>query len=376
MKNHYFPRDYIDSRARFLNRLQLLAEPKKIEKWKIPSLRDADLTVDSVYLPALENLETLFVLTSGIHGSETYAGSACIEMFWEEIWPSVDRRRTGFFVVHGMNPYGFKYHERCTENHVNLNRNFSATGEIFKIKNEESFRMCTRFLKEEPVQSLKSFLIDCMKIEKGQIFFDEISVDSLIKATAPGQFLKPEHMEYGGLKAEPQTQLFIDKMKEIMPLYQDIVGLDLHTGLGHRGRLHLIAGGAPGEDKDLITELFDQEKDREFYEITGIDEEGFYDTYGCLNNIFVELKKTGQRACGITLEFGTLGHSLENQIDALNRSLNHHQGQFFGYCDINLEKQVKALHFERSYPDDDQWREDVVKAARGLFKNVLKRAQA
>ncbi len=370
-----FPANYAESRKRFIARVAGLAGPKEPGRWEVPSRRSEDLSVDWVFLPATQEPRTLVVITSGVHGSEAYAGSACLEMFFREILPLVDRRGVGLFLAHAMNPYGFKHHSRCTESHVNLNRNFSPDGSIYRLRNEESLRLCERFLSKEPVSSLRARLIEVMKAENGTVTFEGVTLDRLIKATAPGQFERPEYVEYGGRGPEPQTAAFIAKMREILPPYRDVLGLDLHTGLGHRGRLHLLTGGAEiATHPELFAKIFHAEADREFYELTPPEADGFYDVHGCLNNVFGELAGPHQRACGITMEYGTLGHGFEAQIDGLNRSLLEIQGAHHGFADQELERQARALAFERSYPDDDEWRASVVRAARGLFERVFARA--
>jgi len=114
---------------------------------------------------------------------------------------------------------------------------------MFRLKNEESRKFNEKFLPKKPVASKKSYLLQSLKMQNGQAFFDGISLDQLTKGIAPGQFERPEHVEYGGKALEPQSRCFIDKMRELMPEFKDIIGLDLHTGLGDRGRLHLLAGG-------------------------------------------------------------------------------------------------------------------------------------
>src|SRR5439155_26999834 len=127
--------------------------------------------------------------------------------------------------------FGFKNHIRCTESKVNLNRNFSVSGEMFNLKNEESHRLNEKFLPKRPVDSRTGYLMTTMKLKDGPAFFDGISLDELTKGISPGQFTRPEHTEYGGKELEPQSRHFIESMRKLMPDYQDVIGLDLHTGL-------------------------------------------------------------------------------------------------------------------------------------------------
>ncbi len=89
--------------------------------------------------------------------------------------------------------------------------------------------------------------------------------------------------------------------------------------------------------------------------------------------MFGELRQDHQRVCAITLEFGTLGHSLEQQVQDMNSFMTEHQGHIFGYANEEIKKQVRDANFERSYPDDDQWRSDVLKAAEGFLTRVFQR---
>ena len=273
-----------------------------------------------------------------------------------------------------MNPYGFKNHCRCTENKVNLNRNFSVSGELFKSKNLQTEKLNNMFVSRKPVTSMQSDLLGSMKLKNGQVYFSDVSVDELIKGMSPGQFDRSDDHEYGGKRLEPQSEALIQKIKEIIPPYQNIVVLDIHTGLGHRGRLHLLTDG---EDQSvegpLFSQIFKPEEDEKYYEFTPATADGFYKVHGATNSILKDLKKAGQSVCSVTLEFGTLGHSPEQQISDLNLSALAHQGEHYGFTDSELEKKIKTLNFEKSYPDDDLWRSDVLTAAKGLIQSVVKR---
>ena len=370
----YFPQDYADSRTRFLNLSKNLPFPKETGSWKVDSKKDDDLFVDYTWLPPIKNPEKLLVIITGIHGAETYAGSAVLSLFMEEMLPRLDRENLGVFLVHSMNPYGFKYHWRCTENHVNLNRNFSVNGEMFKIKNQHSKRMCDLILNRQPVTSMQSKLIKNLRKEKDGLYFGDISLEQLTKGISPGQFERADDLEYGGEKPEPQTQALMNQMKKLMPKFKDVIALDVHTGLGDPGRLHLLTDG---DEKSLHPELFSQafklEEDNEYYVFTPATTEGFYTVHGATNALFAELAEAHQRVCAVTLEFGTLGHSFEQQLEGFNRALVAHEGYHYGYADKEVEKNAKFLHFQRSYPDDNNWRKQILVAAEGLLERVLKR---
>ncbi len=372
MDAKYFPLNYHDSRKKFKD--LATAAGADLSELKIPSTSDNDLYVDFAYLPPRTQPEFLLVLTSGIHGSETYAGTAILNLFFAEILPKLDREHTGIFLAHAMNPYGFKHHQRTTENGVNLNRNFSVSGDLFKSKSLESETMNQQFLSKEIVDSNKSKLLQLLKYKNGVVYFEDVSLDQLTKAISPGQFNTKEHLEYGGKQLEPQTRFLIDKMKTLFPLYKDILGLDLHTGLGDKNRLHLLTSGSTKElNPELFQKLFHQKEDSKYYVYTPPTEEGFYDVHGALNSMFSDLADNQQRVCSLTMEFGTMGHSIGAQLEGWNSSILAHQGRMYGFKTKELEDSILQAAFERSYPQTDEWREAVIKASRGLLTRVLQR---
>ncbi len=372
---NYFPLNYQDSRQRFRHLIQKLT-PTQTEEWPVPSKTDRDLFVDSAFWPALKESKTLLVVTSGIHGSETYAGSAILQMFLTEIMPKMNRDEVGVLLVHAMNPYGFKHHRRTTENGVNLNRNFSISGELFKTRNVDSENMHGRFFRREKVSTSRCSMMDSLEVSDGVAFFNGVSMDEFTKATAPGQFIKPEDLEYGGQALEPQSLKLVEKLKEIMPQYRDVLSLDLHTGLGDQNRLHLLTSGS-GKDlhPGLFAELFDTVADKPYYEHTPASAEGFYEVHGSMNCAFADLALEHQRVCSITMEFGTLGHSLEAQLRSLNNFVVEHQGRYCGYVSEAVQAEVQKESFERSYPQSDDWRQAVIAASRGLFTQVFNRGK-
>ena len=370
----YFPINYANSRARWQSLQPLYPVPAFFGGWKVPSATDNDLFTDHLFIPHSKEGRTLLVITSGVHGSESYAGSAIEHMFIKEILPTIDFSHVGLWLVHNMNPWGFKHHQRCTENGVNLNRNFSINGEMFKRDTPKASQLNDKFIPKMPVSSRKSHWLQTMAMKDGQPYFDGLSLDEFTKGVSPGQFIRKEYVEYGGKELEPSSTHFVHGIREMMPAYKNIIGLDLHTGLGERGRLHLIAGGGNERvDKSLLNEVFDPKGDADFYEYTPPEVEGYYEVYGGINAAFVELAKPGQRVCAVTMEFGTLGHSIEKQIEGMNSFFLEHQGQYYGYSTPKLEAEIKAENFARSFPDDQDWKNEIMNASRETFKRVIQR---
>jgi hypothetical protein len=258
---------------------------------------------------------------------------------------------------------------------VNLNRNISLLPELFQHKNPESLRLSDLFVPKKPVDSLSSHLIQQMRREGDRVWFGGVAMDDFTKAVSMGQFESERGFEYGGEGPEPQTGALGERLKQLIPLFPDIVLLDLHTGLGERGRLHLLTDDHPRSvHPELFKELFDREKDQAIYDFTPSDAEGFYPTYGALNGLFPEIARQDQRVCALTMEFATMGHDFDAQIEGLNRWMLEHQGAHFGYSNKELEHEVKKRYLERFYPNEDAWKANVLNLSKELFTRVFQRS--
>lgn len=86
-----------------------------------------DLFVDAA-TAGPDDAQAGLLLISGTHGVEGYAGSACqigwLESQRNDAWP----RQLKVVMIHALNPYGFAWNRRVTEENVDLNRNFVDHG--------------------------------------------------------------------------------------------------------------------------------------------------------------------------------------------------------------------------------------------------------
>ena len=97
-----------------------------------------DLYIDSFYLPSEADKTNLIVLTTGVHGMEGFIGSVMLDVFFQEVYPTLDTQGTGVLVVANVNPYGMKHYRRYNENNVDLNRNFILDWDTFdRASNQE-----------------------------------------------------------------------------------------------------------------------------------------------------------------------------------------------------------------------------------------------
>lgn len=204
------------------------------------------LTVDTVYLPPTgRHRKNLIVLISGQHGVEAPAGSAIQRDYLEGC--GIDRAQTGVLIIHAMNPYGFKYGRRFNHNNVDLNRNsfdaLSESGERFPGKKMHNAvydelspilkRPTTTYFHE--LVSLPAVLKSILSSEKGIVG----GVFDILEAFG-GQYQDPSGPYFGGSDVQPETALVQKLLSEKVPSFENVLLLNIHTGIGKFGINNLM----------------------------------------------------------------------------------------------------------------------------------------
>ncbi|MCD4770058.1 MAG: DUF2817 domain-containing protein, partial [Bacteroidales bacterium] len=174
----YFTDSYDECRSDFIrlaDQLQKELENTTIESLTVPSNVDQDLTIDICYIPPVMDSCKLFVMSSGVHGIEGYTGSAIQRMFMSELIPDMGNDRPGILLIHGMNPYGFKYKRRVTENNVDLNRNSSVGLELYSTENK-GYADLYGFINPSQIASTRNLL---------NKFFYVVAIAKIAKSSMP-----------------------------------------------------------------------------------------------------------------------------------------------------------------------------------------------
>lgn len=334
-----FKDNFEDSRQSFLELAHSL-------KGEIHSHQVQNLSFDTLYLPPSSGKkQRLLILSSGIHGIEGFTGSALQRYFLQKNFLDLKSDNTGILILHGINPYGFKHKRRVTENNVDLNRNFDISKELFKTENP-GYSKVYQFLNPKHRYSRLSFYaLAVLNILK-------YGMDNLRRAILRGQYQFPEGIFFGGRDFEPQVSLIQNIVHKVTEGYEQVLLVDLHTGYGQRGKLHLFGDRSPYIDQTLMNEVFknltvDYGQEKDFYSVTG----GF--------TVFMaKLFHQKSKFTGICFEFGTIdSHKTAGSLDSLFRMIN--------------EKHDKALFEEMFYPSDPSWRKDVVSQFDQAMRMVL-----
>lgn len=346
----------------------LKAEGYAVEFYSEPVGVEEDLYIDNIYIPSNEEQTNLIVLTTGVHGIEGYIGSVMLDVFWNEIYPGVDKDNTGVLVVANVNPYGMKYHRRYNENNVDLNRNFILDWESFDTTVNQDYPKVDTFLGPQK--------------EMGNILWHEAGFyGSLIKevlqdgadvisnALLGGQYEYAEGVYYGGSGDEVSTAYLKDVFKKTLESeYENIVHIDIHSGYGPRYNMVIFNSAFDTMTEAETMELFN------YGNVIAIDSEDFYPTTGDTTDYYYRVREAMGNDTALfstCFEFGTIGDSFLDSIISMKYTIEENQNHWYPSDNDITNEIIKERYQELFYPTEKEWREKTVADFALACKGVL-----
>lgn len=365
----YFQDSYMECRKNFLDQAyQIKGRYKGVQilSLKAESRVDPELTIDCCYVPAQTSCKRLLILTSGVHGIEGYAGSAIQQMVLKEIAGQIGLDDLGLLFIHGMNPYGFKYKRRVTENNVDLNRNSSTDKHLYESVNK-GYQDLNGFLNPKQKVNLTSFGHFFFQVNAVQKILDH-SMSTLRQAVLQGQYQYDNGIYYGGNELEPSVKEVTPVIQKVAEPYEMVFMIDLHTGYGANGSLHFFPNPIKDEKKKAKIETIfsgftiDWGNMDDFYTVTG-------DFVTYVGDSLPE-----KYYLPMMFEFGTLDtQTTMGAIKALHNVIIENQGVQQGYKSKKDEEGVKSRFLEAYYPLSDAWRSKVIHTARQALLQTIKK---
>lgn len=365
----YFNETYADCRADFLDAVSGLEDQYKGVEYSritVPSSVDGDLYIDLAYIPAQDTTINLLILSSGLHGVEGFTGSAIQLMTVSEIINPEKLSNTGLLLMHGINPYGFKYIRKVSENNVDLNRNCAIDKSLFNQVNEGYGELEDMLGPKKEADHANSRNRNFHLIAVQKIIAE--SMGALRQAALQGQYEYPKGIYYGGQAYEPQISELGPYLGRIMEAYSKVMNIDLHTGYGANGFLHLFPN--PIEDPEVKSALehvfagyrIDWGDSDDFYTILG----SFSDWIGSLGDVDLYLP--------MIFEYGTLdSQKTLGSIKSIQNMILENQGYHYGYKNDKAERAIKKRFREMYYPSSESWRTKVIDDSKEIMENVFTR---
>lgn len=226
-----FSRNYAMSRQAFLAAAQARGLAVDSYILDLPGVEGETLATD-VVLDGPEDAENLIITISGVHGVEGYPGSA-IQKGLLEMGP-LNERNTAVLHVHAINPWGFSWSHRTTQENVDLNRNFVDFNQTLPA-NERYSEIHDLLLPSSwppPVDS-EDKLRELAKLWGAKGFQCAVSL---------GQYRFADGLHYGGDKPTWSNDTFRAILRRYATRCRRIGSLDIHTGLGPYGYGERIFG--------------------------------------------------------------------------------------------------------------------------------------
>ena len=331
------------------------------------------LYIDNIYLPSASEKTNLIVLTTAVHGMEGFIGSVMLDVFFEEIYPTLDTEKTGILVVANVNPYGMKYLRRYNENNVDLNRNFIIDWDNFDRASNKDYPEVKEFLQPEgkignALWHEVSFYASLAKeaLTKG--------ADKVSDALLTGQYEYPQGVYYGGNGDEKSTAYLKGVFEDCLDgEYENIVHIDIHSGYGPRYNMVIF-----NSVYETMTEA-ETKKAFGYDYVISHDSESFYATTGDTTDFFYRLaekKNTDKGLFSTCFEFGTIGDSFMDSILSLKYTVDENRQHWYPTENKVSSQVVHENYKELFYPTETQWREktveDFIAAATGVLGAKLK----
>ena len=178
------------------------------------------------------------LLISGTHGVEGYAGSACqigwLQSAGNASWP----QDVKIVMIHALNPYGFAWNRRVTEDNADLNRNCVDHGAPYP-KNDGYDVLKTAIaptdLSPETLKSASDLF---------RTYAKQHGAFALQEAVSKGQYTHPDGMYFGGRREQWSAGIFRHVVRRELGHCGHVGVVDFHTGLGPYGYGELISEDA------------------------------------------------------------------------------------------------------------------------------------
>ena len=367
--SEYFLNTYDEVREHLADRVKSLKNSGVEVEFSSYAINAEDgLYIDNIYIPATKEHTNLIILTTGVHGMEGYIGSAMLDVFFDNIYPSVDKETTGVLVVANINPYGMKYMRRYNENNVDLNRNFIEDWDNFDLSSNKEYPKVEGFLQPEGPMN-NAFWHEAefyLSLAKEAIF---TGADTISDALLTGQYEYAEGVYYGGTGDEKSTTYLKGVFNDCLESdYENIIHVDIHSGYGPRYNMVVF-----NSVQDPTSEA-DSKAQLGYDYIIAQDSEEFYVTYGDTTDYFYRLaksKNSDKTLYSTCFEFGTIGDDFFSSILSLKYTVDENRQHRFPTDSKITEAIVKQNYYELFYPTETEWRLKTVADFTQAFEGVL-----
>jgi hypothetical protein len=338
-----FSPSYAEARPKFCS--AAAAAGGSLRSWLNPKARGPGgeaLYLDTARFGA-KDATRMLVLISGTHGVEGHCGSGA-EIAWLRTGgPHKLPEDTGALLIHAINPYGFAWSRRVTEDNVDLNRNFVDHDKAYP-RNIGYEAIAAAVL---PKEWNEASLAETQRVFEA--YAQEHGAYGLQGAISGGQYTHPDGIFFGGHRPTWSNRTIRAIAREELGGARRVGVIDFHTGLGPFGHGELICTVPPSARSFA--------RARAWYDDEMTSPEGGTSTsavvVGVMTDAFPQ-ELPDAEVTSIAIEYGT--YAVPEVLGAVRADNWLHQR---GDLDSAQGKAIKADIKERFFPSGDKWREMV-----------------
>ena len=355
--NDPFSREFEEARDKFVRAARRVGA--RLRHWPHPlkGPQGEALATDSAWVGP-EDAERVLVVVSATHGVEGFAGSGPQVDLLRGPVPAALPRGTALLLVHAVNPRGFAWWRRVTEENVDLNRNWVDFSQ--PLPANVGYEILREHYSPQRLDAATlarhEAAIAAYRAEHG------VHAERVARST--GQYVDPQGIFYGGTRPTWARRTSEAILAEHLARAKTMAIVDMHTGLGPYGYGEPICNHAPGSARvqrarrwwgpsltePLLGTSSSQEK-------TGLSEFGYERALAHADIAF------------IALEYGTYGPP--HGEDALRDDAwlwQHGEPQPpFGAEAARIRLALRDYF----YPPREDWREMVLFRARQIYRQAI-----
>lgn len=356
--NQAFSASYAQARIKFLEAAARAGLPIQSHNLDLPG-RDGETLAMDVVRDGPVDAERLLIVSSACHGAEGYCGSG-VQVFalcddeWRE---RAHAAGVAVVYIHALNPHGFSWGRRVTQENVDLNRNFRDFSQP-QTDNPAYADLHDVLLPAQwPPSADNQAAIDSWIASHGMRAYQT--------AVSQGQCAYPQGMFFGGQAPTWSNRTLRAVLREHASRAKHIAWIDLHTGLGESGVGERIWAGRDdaqaiararswwdGGGATPVTSIYDGSSTSAL--LTGLMWESIHDE--CPQASYT----------GIAMEYGTV--ELSQVINCLRAD---HWLYLHPEASPELAACIKADLKAAFYVDSDAWRGQIVAQGRqSMFQAV------
>ena len=224
----HFAQSYAEARAKFLAAAASTGLAVQSHQHPLPG-RDGEALAMDVLRVGAADARAMLLISSACHGVEGFCGSGVqVALLHDEDFQAAARSAgVAVLYVHGLNPHGFSWWRRTTQENVDLNRNWQDFSR--PLPPNTAYAEVAPWLvpAQWPPSTENEARLMAYALQHGE--------KGLQAAVSGGQYEHADGLFYGGQAPTWSQQTLRQVLREHGRQCQRLGWIDLHTGLGPSG---------------------------------------------------------------------------------------------------------------------------------------------